>query len=107
MEGVWQRFLANTKEPLASPFPVCTPLSFPNQYTSCFYPCLLWCLSLLVGVTVCSEGQRHTQMSWSLASSCSWLPSLAPALGETRQSPQSTPGPHLATWWWLMGEALT
>lgn len=36
--------LANTKEPLPSRFPSAPLLSSPNQYTSCFYPWLLWCL---------------------------------------------------------------
>lgn len=40
VEGVWQWFLANTKDPLATHFPS-APLSSPDQYTSCFYPWLL------------------------------------------------------------------
>lgn len=56
-EGVWQWFLANTKDPLATHFPS-APLSPPQINTLVvFIPgCLV---SLSVGVTVCSEGQTH------------------------------------------------
>lgn len=56
-EGVWQWFLANTKDPLATHFPS-APLSPPQINTLVvFIPgCLV---SLSVGVTVCSEGQTR------------------------------------------------
>lgn len=58
-EGVWQWFLANTKDPLATHFPS-APLSPPQINTLVvFIPgCLV---SLSVGVTVCSEGQTHSR----------------------------------------------
>lgn len=56
---VWQTL----KSPLPPHFPSAPLLSSPNQYTSCFYPWLLWCLSLSMGVTECPEGQTHTQTS--------------------------------------------
>lgn len=53
--GFWRTL----RSPLASCFPSASLLSSPNQYTSCFYPWLPWCLSLLVSVTVCPEGHTH------------------------------------------------
>lgn len=52
MEGVRQRVLANTKEPLASHFPSAPLLFSLNQYTSCFYPWLPWCLCWWVSLCV-------------------------------------------------------
>lgn len=52
VEGVRQRVLANTKEPLASHFPSAPLLSALNQYTSCFYPWLPWCLCWWVSLCV-------------------------------------------------------
>lgn len=71
-EGVWQWFLANTKDPLATHFPS-APLSPPQINTLVvFIPgCLV---SLSVGVTVCSEGQTRRDVQ-------SLLLGPAPALG--------------------------
>lgn len=72
---------------LKSPLPPLShlhPSLSPNQYTSCFYPWLLWYLSLLMGVTESLEGQTHTHthVAWSPTSSCSGPSSLTPALGD-------------------------
>lgn len=53
---------------LKSPLPPLShlhPSLSPNQYTSCFYPWLLWYLSLLMGVTESLEGQTHTHTHMS------------------------------------------
>lgn len=75
-EGVWQWFLANTKDPLATHFPS-APLSPPQINTLVvFIPgCLV---SLSVGVTVCSEGQTQT---------CSLCCSAPPLLWGGRDEP--------------------
>lgn len=51
--------LANTKEPLASPFPICTPS--PRQSIHyCFYPLLLCCLCPWASPSV--RTHTHTQL---------------------------------------------
>lgn len=68
--------MANTKEPLASPFPICIPSLLPKSIHYLFlFLALVW--SLLVGVIV------DTKCCMVALSSCSLLPSLTPALGET------------------------
>lgn len=74
--GCGSRFWQTLRSPLA-PHPPSAPLLFSsNQYTSCFYSCLLWCLC--GWASPCVLRDRHTNVAQSPASSCSLLPRLIP-----------------------------
>ena len=68
--GFWQTL----RTPLPPHFPSAPLLSSLKQYTSCFYPCLLWCLCWWA--SPCVLRGRHTNVIQSPASSCSLLPRL-------------------------------